>query len=75
MIKATEGKLMRIDRRIRAKEFMALLAVGRTKFYDMLKKGALPTPTRLSEYNVFWYESEAKQEVEKYKKESDMIAC
>lgn len=66
---------MEIDRRIRAKEFMTLLAVGRTKFYDMLKKGELPTPTRLSEYDVFWYESEVKQEVEKYKKESDMIAC
>lgn len=66
---------MGIDRRVRAKEFMNLLAVGRTKFYDMLKKGQIPAPTRITETDVFWYESQVKQEVEKYKKESDMIAC
>lgn len=66
---------MIIDRRVRAKEFMALLAVGRTKFYNMLKKGEIQNPIRLSEVDVFWYESDVRKEVEKYKKDSDMIAC
>lgn len=58
---------MYIDRRVRAKEFMNLLAVGRTKFYDMLKKGQIPAPTRITETDVFWYESIVKKEVEKFK--------
>lgn len=58
---------MNIDRRVRAKEFMGLLAVGRSKFYDMLKKSHIPEPVRLSEKDVFWYESVVKKEVEKFK--------
>ena len=58
---------MNIDRRVRAKEFMDLLAVGRTKFYKMLKHGELPAPVRLSEKDVFWYESVVRKEVEKFK--------
>ncbi|MCU4499256.1 AlpA family phage regulatory protein [Acinetobacter radioresistens] len=58
---------MYIDRRVRAKEFMNLLAVGRTKFYELLKSGKLPQPVRLSEKDIFWYESIVKKEVEKFK--------
>ena len=66
---------MNIDKRVRASEFMNLLSVGRTKFYRMLKRGELPAPVRLSEKDVFWHESQVKKEVEKYKPESDNIAC
>ncbi|ATU44169.1 transcriptional regulator [Acinetobacter junii] len=58
---------MNIDRRVRAKEFMGLLAVGRTKFYTLLKKGHIPEPVRITEKDVFWYESVVKKEVEKFK--------
>ena len=64
-----------IDRRIRAKEFMALLSIGRTKFYRMIKTGELPQPSRVSEKEVFWHESSVKKVVEKHKEISDMIAC
>ena len=66
---------MEIDRRVRASEFMKLMAVGKTKFYNMIKNGDIPQPVRLSEKEVFWYESIVKKEVEKYKINSDMIAC
>ena len=66
---------MEIDRRVRANDFMKLLSVGKTKFYRMLKQGELPEPIRLSEKDVFWHESQVKKEVEKYKQESDNIAC
>lgn len=56
-----------IDRRVRAKEFMTLLSVGRTKFYRMIKKGEIPEPIRVSEKEVFWYESSVKKVVEKHK--------
>ena len=41
----------------------------------MLKRGELPKPIKISEKDVFWHESQVKQEVEKYKEESDNIAC
>ncbi|WP_281963169.1 helix-turn-helix transcriptional regulator [Acinetobacter johnsonii] len=66
---------MSIDNRVRASEFMSMLSVGRTKFYRMLKHGELPKPVKLGERDVFWYESQVKKEVEKYKLESDNIAC
>ncbi|NWK61433.1 AlpA family phage regulatory protein [Acinetobacter sp. SwsAc3] len=66
---------MSIDNRVRASEFMSMLSVGRTKFYRMLKRGELPKPVKLGERDVFWYESQVKKEVEKYKLESDNIAC
>ena len=66
---------MNIDKRVRSSEFMSLLSVGRTKFYRMLKHGEIPKPIRLSEKDVFWHESQVKKEVEKYKQESDNIAC
>ncbi|AVZ85147.1 MULTISPECIES: helix-turn-helix transcriptional regulator [unclassified Acinetobacter] len=56
-----------IDRRVRAKEFMTLLSIGRTKFYRMIKKGEIPQPIRVSEKEVFWYESSVKKVVEKHK--------
>ena len=52
---------MAIDRRVRAKEFMDFLAVGRTKFYRLLKKGHIPEPVRITEKDVFWYESVVKK--------------
>ncbi|MCY6411843.1 AlpA family phage regulatory protein [Acinetobacter sp. VNH17] len=56
-----------IDRRVRAKEFMILLSIGRTKFYRMIKKGEIPQPIRVSEKEVFWHESSVKKVVEKHK--------
>ncbi|WP_087548252.1 helix-turn-helix transcriptional regulator [Acinetobacter sp. WCHA39] len=56
-----------IDRRVRAKEFMTLLSIGRTKFYRMIKKGEIPQPIRVSEKEVFWHESSVKKVVEKHK--------
>lgn len=44
---------MEIDRRIRAREFMELLAIGRDKFYNMIKSGEIRQPIRLSEKDVF----------------------
>ena len=66
---------MEIDRRIRAKEFMHLLSVKRKKFYDLIKKGEISQPHRITQKDVFWYASEVKAIVEKTKKESDTIAC
>ena len=66
---------MQIDRRIRATEFMQLMSIGRTKFYRMIKKGEIPQPIRVSDKEVYWHESQVKKEVEKYKQESDNIAC
>lgn len=69
------GRLMEIDRRVRASEFMKLLSVGRTKFYNMVKQGDVPEPIKISDKEVFWYESTVKQEVEKYKPKNVIVAC
>lgn len=66
---------MEIDRRVRAKEFMELLSVKRKKFYELIKKGEISQPHRLTRKDVFWYASEVKAIVEKPKKESDTMAC
>lgn len=66
---------MEIDRRVRAKEFMHLLSVKRKKFYDLIKRGEISQPHRITPKDVFWYASEVKTIVEKIKKESDIIAC
>lgn len=66
---------MEIDRRIRAKEFMDLLSIKRRKFYDLINKGEISQPHRITSKDVFWYASEVKAIVEKVKKESDTIAC
>jgi len=65
---------MEIDRRVRAKEFMQLLAIGKDKFYNMINTGDIQQPIRLSEKDVFWYSSYVKNKVEEHKPESDMIA-
>jgi len=46
---------------------MTLLSVGKTKFYRMIKKGEILQPIRVSEKEVFWYESSVKKVVEKHK--------
>ena len=66
---------MEIDRRVRAKEFMMLMSIGRTKFYRMIKNGEIPQPIKVSDKEVFWNESSVKKVVEKHKDNSDMIAC
>ncbi|WP_338562457.1 helix-turn-helix transcriptional regulator [Acinetobacter sp. KS-LM10] len=66
---------MKIDRRVRASEFMRLMSVGRTKFYRMIQDGEVPAPVRLSDKEVFWYESIVKKEVEKFKPKGDIVAC
>ncbi|AGQ07804.1 prophage CP4-57 regulatory family protein [Acinetobacter sp. 723929] len=50
---------------------MNLLAVGRTKFYSLLKDGHIPEPVRVTEKDVFWYESVVKKAVEKFKDNSE----
>ena len=66
---------MEIDRRVRAKEFMMLMSIGRTKFYRMIKNGEIPQPIKVSDKEVFWHEPSVKKVVEKHKDNSDMIAC
>ncbi|MDN8252016.1 AlpA family phage regulatory protein, partial [Acinetobacter baumannii] len=43
---------MEIDRRVRAKEFMMLMSIGRTKFYRMIKNGEIPQPIKVSDKEV-----------------------
>lgn len=59
--------MMEIDRRIRAKEFMRLLAIGNDKFYDFVKYGAIQQPVRQTEKDVFWYSSYVRNKVEERK--------
>ena len=40
-----------------------------------MKKENIKQPNRISEKDVFWYESYVKQKVEEFKQESDIIAC
>ena len=65
---------MEIDRRIRAKEFMHLLAVGKDKFYAMVNSGDIKQHIRVSDKDVFWYSSYVKNKVEEHKLESDIVA-
>ena len=46
--------MMEIDRRIRAKEFMQLLSIGKDKFYNLVNCGDIQQPVRLTEKDVFW---------------------
>lgn len=75
LLKRLKEVKMDIDRRIKANEFMRLMSVKKTKFYGMVKSGDIPEPVKLSEKEVFWYESIVKKVVEKHKPNSDMIAC
>lgn len=61
---------MQIDRRVRAKEFMQLLAIGHAKFYKMIKQGEIKEPIRESKIDVFWYASYVKSKVEEHKVEA-----
>jgi predicted DNA-binding transcriptional regulator AlpA len=45
--------MIEIDRRIRAKEFMQLLSIGKDKFYNMINTGDIQQPIRLSDKDVF----------------------
>ena len=65
---------MIIDRRIRAKEFMQLMAIGKDKFYSLVNSGEIRQPIRLSEKDVFWYSSYVKNKVEEHKLKSDIVA-
>ena len=58
---------MEIDRRVRAKEFMQLLSIGREKFYKLIKTGKIQQPIHESDRDVYWYASYVKEKVEEYK--------
>lgn len=58
---------MEIDRRVRAKEFMMLLAIGKDKFYEMINSGQIQQPVRVTDRDIFWYSSYVKNKVEEYK--------
>ncbi|WP_068911290.1 helix-turn-helix transcriptional regulator [Acinetobacter sp. WCHAc010034] len=58
---------MEIDRRVRAKEFMHLLSIGKDKFYALVNSGDIEQPIRLAERDVFWYSSYVKNKVEEHK--------
>ncbi|MDG3555304.1 AlpA family phage regulatory protein [Acinetobacter bereziniae] len=62
---------MNIDRRVRAKEFMALLSIKKDAFYSRVNSGQIPQPVRINKKDVFWYESVVKKEVEKFKDRSE----
>ena len=66
--------MIEIDRRIRAKEFMQLLSIGKDKFYNMINTGDIQQPIRLSDKDVFWYSSYVKNKVEEHKPKSDIVA-
>lgn len=66
---------MEIDRRVRAKVFMDYLGYDQKKFYSEIKKVNIKQLNRISEKDVFLYESYVKQKVEEFKQESDIIAC
>ena len=66
--------MMEIDRRIRAKEFMQLLSIGKDKFYNLVNCGDIQQPVRLTEKDVFWYSSYVKNKVEEHKPTSDKVA-
>lgn len=65
---------MQIDPRVRARDFIKSLDIGKTKFYSMIRKGEIKKPVKLSERDVFWYASYVKEKVEEHKQKSDTIA-
>lgn len=69
------GDDMQIDNRIRAKEFMKLLSIKKSAFYEMVKTGQIQQPIRLSKKDVFWHESYVKCKVEEAKINNEPIAC
>ena len=65
--------MIEIDRRIRAKEFMQLLAIGKVNLYNMIIAENIQQPVRLSDHDVFWYSSYVKNKVEEHKPKSDIV--
>lgn len=66
--------MIEIDRRIEAKEFMQLLAIGKVNLYNMIIAENIQQPARLSDHDVFWYSSYVKNKVEEHKPKSDIVA-
>ena len=66
--------MMEIDRRIRAKEFMQLLAMKKDAFYNRVKAGEIEQPVRINKKDVFWHESYVKQKVEEHRPDNK-LAC
>lgn len=62
---------MNIDRRVRAKEFIAYFQLKKMRFIAELTVGEIPQPLRINKKDVFWYESVVKKEVEKFKYKSE----
>ena len=66
---------MKIDRRVRAKEFMELLSIKKDAFYNRVKLGEIQQPIRINKKDVFWHESYVKQKVEEFKQDLNNVAC
>lgn len=66
---------MKIDRRVRAKEFMELLSIKKDAFYDRVKSGEIQQPVRINKKDVFWHESYVKHKVEEFKQDLNTVAC
>lgn len=66
---------MKIDRRVRAKEFMNLLSIKKDAFYDKVNNGEIQQPVRVNKKDVYWHESYVKQKVEENKPSENLIAC
>jgi predicted DNA-binding transcriptional regulator AlpA len=65
--------MMKIDRRIRAKEFMGYLSIAKDKFYALINSGKIQQLIGISDKDVFWYASYVKQKVEELK--DKIVAC
>ncbi|WP_269913640.1 helix-turn-helix transcriptional regulator [Acinetobacter sp. HY1485] len=63
---------MDIDRRVRAKEFMYFLGIGREQFYRLINDGSIKQPIRINDKNVFWYFSYVKEKVEEHKSDDKL---
>ncbi len=55
------------DRLIRATEFMNLLGIKRTKFYDAKRAGKFPPPVPLTKRTKVWPQSAVNQVLEDIK--------
>ena len=55
------------DRLIRATEFMNLLGIKRTKFYDAKRAGKFPPPVLLTKRTKVWPQSAVNQVLEDIK--------
>ena len=55
------------ERLIRPKEFMYLLGIKQTKFYEILRRGKIPKPISLGSQVKVWPLSQARQVIEDIK--------